>query len=178
MGNNTILNHRLGIKFQLYRIFWNFTWKFVCFFLPRTLFNGIKISILRLFGSETSKKAVVYSGVNIYNPKNLIMEDNAVLGPDVDCYCVDKVILKKGAIVSQKTYLCTASHNIYDGTFKLITAPIIIKENAWIAADAFIGMGVCIGENSVVAARSCVIKDVADSSIVGGNPAKFIKNRF
>nr|WP_317195202.1 hypothetical protein [Chryseosolibacter histidini] len=35
--------------------------------------------------------------------------------------------------------------------------------------------GVTIGENSIVAAGAVVTKDVADNSIVGGIPARFIK---
>ncbi len=80
-------------------------------------------------------------------------------------------------IVSQKTYICTASHDITHSLHPLITAPIIIEDQAWIAADAFIGMGVTIGQGSVVGARSSVFKDVEAWTVVGGNPAKFIKRR-
>ena len=51
-----------------------------------------------------------------------------------------------------------------------------IKRNAWIAAGAIICPGVTIGENSVVAAGAVVTKDVADNTVVGGNPAKIIKH--
>ena len=51
-----------------------------------------------------------------------------------------------------------------------------ICRNAWIGAGATILPGVIIGENAVVAAGAVVTKDVAPDTIVGGNPAKFIKN--
>ena len=105
------------------------------------------------------------------------MDEGAVLGPDTDCYNVSRVYIGKNAIVSQKVYLCTASHDINKKTFDLISKDIIIKKNAWVAADSFIGMGVTIGENAVVGARACVFKDVPDNAIVGGNPAKIIKMR-
>jgi putative colanic acid biosynthesis acetyltransferase WcaF len=105
------------------------------------------------------------------------MENGSCIGPKVDCYNVDTVHLKENSLVSQKTYLCTASHDIVGSGFKLITAPIIIEKKAWVAADAFVGMGVTIGENSVVGARSSVFKDVPPNVIVGGNPAKIIRNR-
>ena len=107
----------------------------------------------------------------------LILEDGAVIGPEVDCYNVDFVHLGKGVVVSQKVYLCTASHDIDDESFRLITSPITIHHHAWIAADAFVGMGVTVGENAVVGARSSVFKDVPANVIVGGNPARFIRNR-
>ena len=59
----------------------------------------------------------------------------------------------------------------------LVTAPIIIEDQAWIAADVFIGPGVTIGQGAVIGARSAVFKDVEPWTIVGGNPAKLIKKR-
>lgn len=54
----------------------------------------------------------------------------------------------------------------------------IIHDGVWIGMRAIIMPGVQIGEGAVIAANSVVTKDVAPYSIVGGNPAVFIKNRF
>jgi len=54
-------------------------------------------------------------------------------------------------------------------------APVKIKCGAWITVDCVILPGVTIGENSIVAAGSVVTKDVPPYTIVGGVPAKFIK---
>lgn len=54
----------------------------------------------------------------------------------------------------------------------------IIHDGVWIGVRAIIMPGVQIGEGAVIAANSVVTKDVAPYSIVGGNPAVFIKNRF
>lgn len=59
----------------------------------------------------------------------------------------------------------------------MVTAPITINDNVWIATNSIIAKGVTIGKGSVVAAGSNVVKDVAPWTVVGGNPAKFIKNR-
>jgi len=55
--------------------------------------------------------------------------------------------------------------------------PIVIGSQSWIAARAFIGPGVTIGEGAVVGACAAVFKDVEPWTVVGGNPAKFIKKR-
>ena len=55
--------------------------------------------------------------------------------------------------------------------------PIVIEDRAWVAAEAFVGPGVTIGEGAVVGARGCVFKDVEPWTVVGGNPARFIKQR-
>ena len=60
---------------------------------------------------------------------------------------------------------------------ELVTAPITVGAQAWVAADAFVGMGVTIGEGAVVGARAVVTRNVEPWTVVGGNPAKFIKKR-
>jgi putative colanic acid biosynthesis acetyltransferase WcaF len=59
----------------------------------------------------------------------------------------------------------------------LIKPPIEIGDEVWVCADAFIGPNVTVADSAIIAAASVVVKDVLSSSIVGGNPAKFIKTR-
>lgn len=106
------------------------------------------------------------------------MGEQSCLGADVDCYCVDKVSLGAFATVSQYSYLCTASHDISCPDMTLITAPIEIKERAWVCADVFVGPGVTLDEGAVAAARSVVVKHVEAWTVVGGNPARYIKSRM
>ena len=55
---------------------------------------------------------------------------------------------------------------------------VLIENDVWIGAGCTIMSGVRVGSGSVVAAKSVVIKDVDPYTIVGGNPAKQIKQRF
>ena len=67
-------------------------------------------------------------------------------------------------------------HGIYDRAIPVgKTSPIILKDNVWIGDRAVVGKGVTIGKNSIVAAGAIVVKDVPDNVVVGGNPAKIIK---
>ncbi|WHZ30321.1 MAG: Acetyltransferase [Nitrospira sp.] len=59
----------------------------------------------------------------------------------------------------------------------LVTAPIILGANVWIAADVFVGPGVSIGEGAVVGARSSVFKNVDSWTVVAGNPLQTIRER-
>ncbi|MHC5247933.1 DapH/DapD/GlmU-related protein [Enterococcus sp. LJL90] len=54
-------------------------------------------------------------------------------------------------------------------------APILLKKNVWIGANATVLPGITIGENSIVAADATVTKDVPDNVIVAGSPAKIVK---
>jgi acetyltransferase-like isoleucine patch superfamily enzyme len=58
---------------------------------------------------------------------------------------------------------------------KAVSKPIIIGDNVWVGMNCMIMKGVNIGENAIVAAGSLVLHDVEANTVVGGNPAKFIK---
>ena len=101
----------------------------------------------------------------------------ACLSADVDCYTVAPITIGDNATVSQGVKLCTAGHDISSRVMELTTAPIAIQANAWIAGWSIVLPGVTIGEGAVVAAGAVVTKDVEPWTVVGGNPAKFIKKR-
>ena len=55
---------------------------------------------------------------------------------------------------------------------------ITIGNDIWIGRDVTILSGITIGDGAVIASNSHIVKNVEPYSIVGGNPAKFIKYRF
>ena len=171
-------HNALSRKNQVIRMVWSIVWGIFARPLPRSIGSGWKRFLLRLFGAKMASTAVIYSSAKVYYPANLIMEEYTCLASDVDCYNVDLIHIGANTTVSQGAYLCTASHDITDPLNPLITAPIVIEDQAWVAADAFIAMGITIGQGAVVGARAAVFKDVEPWTIVGGNPAKFIKKRI
>ena len=106
------------------------------------------------------------------------MDEYSCLDENVICYNVAPIHIGAQSTVSQGAFLCTASHDITDKKNPLITAPIVIESQAWVAADAYVGMGVTIGEGAVVGARAAVFKDVEPWTVVGGNPAHLLKERI
>lgn len=60
---------------------------------------------------------------------------------------------------------------------KLVQQKITIEEDVWIGANCTITKGVTIGKGAIVAANSCVNRDVPEYAIVGGVPAKVLKYR-
>jgi putative colanic acid biosynthesis acetyltransferase WcaF len=105
------------------------------------------------------------------------MEEDSCIADGVICYNVCDIRIGRGATVSQYTHLCTASHNFDSPVHQLIGAPILIGAGAWVAADAFVGPGVEIGENAVVLARSVVVRNVPAGMVVAGHPAKVLRRR-
>lgn len=166
-----------SFKNRIVRLFWNFS--YVLFFRPFTLkyFNNWRVLILRFFGAKIGDHCLIYSNVKIWAPWNLEMKSYSLLGAKVDCYNQGKISIGANTSISQKAYLCASTHDITDSKHALLLKPIVIEDQVWIAADAFIGPGVTIGQGAVVGARSAVFKNVESWSVVGGNPARFIKKR-
>lgn len=158
------------------RLMWGITWLLLFRPSPR-VFHGWRLSLLQLFGAKIGRGVRVYPSAQVWAPWQLEMGDFSCLGPQVDCYCVAPIRIEAHAVVSQYSYLCSASHDYEQPDLPLITRPIVIGEGAWVAADAFVGMGVTVGTGAVVGARASVFKDVEPWTVVGGNPARFIKKR-
>jgi putative colanic acid biosynthesis acetyltransferase WcaF len=133
--------------------------------------------ILRGFGARVGERVAVYPSAHIWAPWNLAIDAGATIGGDVIIYNVDRVEIGKFAVISQGAHLCTASHAHNSAAFDLVTAPIRIENEAWVAAEAFVGPGVTVGKAAVVGARAVVVKSVGGRDIVAGNPARVVGRR-
>ena len=161
---------------RLRRYLWQWVW--LVLFRPSPIpLHAWRCWLLRRFGATIGARVHPYPSARIWAPWNLVMEDGSCLGLASECYNVAPVILRRDAIVSQRAYLCTASHDLDQPDFALTAKPIEIGAGAWVAADAFIGPGVSLGEHAVAAARAVVVRDVAARAIVAGNPAREVRQR-
>ena len=156
------------------RALWTMVWWVLFRPSPRP-FHAWRRGLLRLFGATVERGAHPYPSAAVWAPWNLTMREGSSLADHVDCYSVDRVTLESHATVSQYSYLCTASHDYTMAVRPMVTAPIRIGRRAWVAADAFVGPGVTIGEGAVVGARASVFRSVEPWTVVGGTPARVIK---
>ena len=146
---------------------------------PLTLhnFNGIRTSLLRLFGAKIGKGVVLRSSVRILYPWKVEIGDYSWIGDDVYFYSLDRITIGRHSIISQKCYLCTGSHDRNDRNFALEIAPISIGNGTWLATDCFVGAGVTVGSNTIIGARSSIFKDIPAETIAWGSPCKARKLR-
>lgn len=165
-----------SLRNKLGRVVWAVVWATAFRCSPRILFGWRRL-LLRLFGAKVGRNARISPSVHIWAPWNLAVGDEAAIAHHTDCYCVDRLIIGNHATVSQYSFLCTASHDPADPHMKLISSPIIIEDQAWVCAGAFVGPGLSVGEGAVVGARSVLTKDVPPWTIVAGNPAKVMRDR-
>ncbi len=166
-----------GLKNKVYRLFWNVSYLLLFRPFVGRPFKIWRNLVLRLFGAQLHPSAHIYASVKIWSPRNLQLGAYSTLGPGVDCYNQGFVSIGANSIISQKSYLCASTHDFEQADFPLICKPILIGDSVWVAADAFVGPGVHIGEGAVVGARAAVFKDVESWTVAGGNPAQVIKKR-
>ncbi len=79
--------------------------------------------------------------------------------------------------ISHYTLIQTLTHDAQSPDFVCMEKPVVIGDFVWIGARAIICLGVTVGEGAVIAAGAVVTTDVEPYTLVGSNPAKFIKNR-
>lgn len=157
------------------RIVWSSVrWSF--FLSPRPAFILRRI-LLRGFKATVGMHVQISNSVDIFAPWNLTIGQYSSIGNRAILYNLANLTIGKSTTISQGAHLCGGSHDYNHPAMTLIKSPIVIGDEVWICADAFIGPGVQIGDGAVVAARAVVVSDVAPNSVVGGNPARLIKMR-
>jgi putative colanic acid biosynthesis acetyltransferase WcaF len=143
---------------------------------PRICF-GWRRFLLRLFGAKVGRDTNIYNSAIVYMPWNLAIGPHSSIGEWALIYNLGRVTIGSRATISQRAHLCAGTHDYLRSDLPLQKPPIIISDQVWICADAFIGPGVTIGEGAVVGARAVVMKAVHPWAVVAGNPARFISQR-
>lgn len=137
-----------------------------------------RIFLLRIFGAKIGENVIIRPSVRITYPWKLTIGDYAWIGDNAELYTLGEITIGKNAVVSQKSYLCTGSHDFQSEAFDIYQLPIVIEDEAWVATDVYIAPGVTIGKGAVIGARSSVFKDMPAGMICIGSPAKPIKSRM
>ena len=140
-------------------------------------FRSYRILLLRLFGARLADSVTISRLANIDHPWNLTMGHLSSLGDGSWAYCLAPIKIGEKCCIGKDVYLLTGSHDIQDSQFNMVTKSIIVNDGCWVATGAYILPGVELGKETVVAARAVVIKSTEPNSVIGGNPAKFIKFR-
>ena len=112
---------------------------------------------------EIGNNVSINKNASIVSRNKIRIGNNVSIGPNCCIYDHDHDFSNKDQLVQQQGYISTE---------------IFIGDDVWIASNVFIGKGVKISNGAIIASGSVVVNDVEENTVVGGVPAKFIKNRF
>lgn len=155
---------------------WELLWFVFLRWTPKKV-NSLRIFALRLFGATVYGRPFVFSSARIYAPFNLEIYDGVCIGPRTNIYNLGRLVLRERCVVSQEAMLCGGTHDLSSRRLPLLVGDTEVGQDVFVGARALILPGVNLGEGSVVGAGAVVTKDVEPWTVVGGNPAKFIKKR-
>jgi putative colanic acid biosynthesis acetyltransferase WcaF len=137
----------------------------------------LRRAILRLFGARIGKNVKIRSTVTITYPWKLEIGDHSWIGDDVVVYSLGPIRIGHDTVISQRSYICAADHDMARIDFAIRARPINIGNQVWVATDVFIGPGVSIGDGTVVGARSSVFANLPPAMICLGTPCRVVRDR-
>ncbi|GMO94108.1 hypothetical protein BwSF19_74240 [Bradyrhizobium ottawaense] len=127
--------------------------------------------MLRLFGAEVGKGVLVRPTARVTYPWKVKLGNHCWIGDNAELYSLGAIEIGENAVISQRSYLCAATHDYKDITFPLVAKAVIVEREAWIATDCFVAPGVTIGAAAIVGARSTVLTSIPSEAIAAGHPA-------
>lgn len=140
--------------------------------------EGLRRSLLEQLLGSTGDNPVIQPPFYCDYGNNITLGDNVYM--NFNCIILDPapVVIGNNVMFGPSVSIYTATHPV-DAVERLkgpeLGEAISIDDNCWIGGNSVVCPGVTIGRNSVVAAGAVVVKDVPDNVVVGGNPAKVIR---
>lgn len=180
MGGTKLMSNETSINRQMNK-------PVKCVYYAATLLGNIIINkipsrhIRKWFylfmGAKIGRNTVICRRAEVLFPKGLQLADNVSIGWFVDLDARGGIYVDHDTNISSHTKFITGSHDIDDPKYSASFLPIYIGHHCWVSTGAIILQGVKIGDGAVVAAGAVVTKDVPPYTVVGGVPAKCIKQR-
>lgn len=183
-------------KFKKYKLFINIM-VILCELLPlfirQKLFEGcrmikgykgllIRYILLNTITKECGDNVSVHPNVYLFQLKNLSIGNNVSIHPMCYIDASGGINIGNDVSIAHGSTIMSTTHRyddfripIKDQSVDLLMTEV--EDNVWIGAKTTILAGIKVGYGSVIGAGSVVTKDVPSNNIVGGVPAKKIKER-
>ena len=137
----------------------------------------IREMMSELFGYTVPITFRVFPPFNTDFGRNTKVSDNVFINAGCQFQDQGGITIGEGTLIGHNVVLATLNHELDPKRRPIcVPSPIVIGRNVWIGSNSTILPGVTIGDNSVVAAGAVVTKNVPPNVIVGGVPARRIKN--
>jgi acetyltransferase-like isoleucine patch superfamily enzyme len=104
----------------------------------------------------------------------IIIGDNTSIGDRTEIHAAKSVKIGAGCNIAWDVCIMDRDYHKFNSCNEIVK-PIIIEDNVWIGCNSILLKGIIVGQGSVIAAGSVVTKNVPAKCLVGGNPAKILK---
>lgn len=137
--------------------------------------NEVRILIDELFEGRLPKSSQISTPFQIDRGHCVSIGERVFINEGLDVMAAGSITIEDDVLIGPQVTILTSNHD-FNNLAILKNKPVLIKKKAWISAKVVLCPGITIGEGAVVAAGAVVTKDVAPHTLVGGNPAKYIKD--
>lgn len=172
--------HEVGVK-KIIRFFF---YSIALIFFNAAVFPPVRTFILRLLGAKVGKGTVIHN-ISFFNAyyqgfRKLTIGDYCYLGPEVMIDLAGSVTLEDQVTLSNRVLILTHTNVGYKNhplqkQFPRTISSVLLKKGSFVGVNATILPGVTIGSKSAIAAGAVVTKNVGPKLLVGGVPARVIK---
>ena len=132
---------------------------------------------LRSMGMTIGKDVAINHGIQVRLPHRITIGDDVFLAEDLILDGRGDLTVGSHSSFASRAQVWTAQHDWKSPDFAYVSAPVTIGSYCWIGPSAIVLPGVKIGDGAVVAAGSIVVADVDPWTLVGGNPARKLRDR-
>lgn len=155
---------------------WSLTWQILFRWSP-PLMNWWRLWLLRRYGAHIGRGCFIAPSTRIDFPWNLTLGDHVAIAHKCIINCMGTIHIGDRTHISQYAHLCAGTHDYHRRDMRILREDIEIGQDVWIAADAFVGPGVTIGDGALLAARSSAFRELPAGMICVGEPARPTKPR-
>lgn len=146
--------------------------------------HTIRLCFYRLFGMKIGSKSYIHMQARIFEPRHIQIGEGSIIGEKCTLDGRKQLPQSRGGLIigdhvdiASDVMIWTSEHDLNSQQMTAIEQKVEINDYAFIGPRAVILPGVTIGKGAVVAAGAVVTKEVGDTQIVGGVPAKPIGQR-
>ncbi|OES43450.1 maltose acetyltransferase domain-containing protein [Domibacillus iocasae] len=141
--------------------------------------GGLRVTMLKEWFGSTGEHVYIEPTFRCDYGYNIHVGDHFFA--NFDCVILDvcEVKIGRNCMMAPGVHIYTATHPLHPNernSGREFAKPVTIGDSVWFGGGSIVNPGVTIGSNVVVASGAVVTKDVPDNVVIGGNPARVIKN--